>query len=313
MRQYAEWEGTNMTELTRPNARQLPDGAEIFLDHVGAFVATPDAASEALVRLGFTPTPISVQVNPDPAGGPPKLTGTGNVCAMLEQGYLELLFKTAETPLAAEFDAARTRYSGMHLAAFAVADAEAWHARLDAAGFALQPVVDMQRPVATADCEGVAAFSVVRLAPGQMAEGRIQMLRHRTEATVWQPRWLSHPNTAVGLKALTIAVGDVAEAAARYARFFGCEPRLTESAARFVLDRGVVELVPPASILAAWPGASVPSLPFMASTTIGVRSLDAAADGFAAGGLTFHRAADRITVPLPDGIGAGAWVFEPVD
>ena len=51
--------------------RRLPAGDEIFLDHVGHFVADPAAASQALARAGFAPTPISVQVNPDPAGGPP--------------------------------------------------------------------------------------------------------------------------------------------------------------------------------------------------------------------------------------------------
>ena len=52
-------------------------------------------------RAGFAPTPVSVQVAPD--GGP---TGTGNVCAMMTRGYMEVLFKTADTPLGREFEAA---------------------------------------------------------------------------------------------------------------------------------------------------------------------------------------------------------------
>ena len=32
-----------------------------------------------------------------------------------------------------------------------------------------------------------------------MAEGRIQTLTHHTEDAVWQPRWLAHPNGALGL------------------------------------------------------------------------------------------------------------------
>src|SRR6266853_6216757 len=103
--------------------RQLPAGDEIFLDHVGHFVREPEAASRALQRAGFAPTPISVQVNPDPGGGAPRLTGTGNVTAMLAQGYIEVLFKTADTPIAGELEAAMARYHGIHLVAFAVADA----------------------------------------------------------------------------------------------------------------------------------------------------------------------------------------------
>src|SRR3954469_11148440 len=100
--------------------RQLPIGDEIFLDHVGHFVRDPEAAAAALTRAGFAPTPLSVQVAPD--GGP---TGTGTACAMLTRGYGEVLFKTADTPLGREFEAALARHSGLQLAAFAVADAPA--------------------------------------------------------------------------------------------------------------------------------------------------------------------------------------------
>src|SRR5215468_7171718 len=121
--------------------RQLPREGEIFLDHVGHFVPDPEAASHALARAGFAPTPASIQSNPDPAGGAPRLTGTGNVTAMFARGYIEVLFKTADTPLGRELDAALARYHGVHLAAFSVADAAAAHERLAGAGFRTQPLV----------------------------------------------------------------------------------------------------------------------------------------------------------------------------
>ena len=102
---------------------QLPLGEEIFLDHVGHFVPDVEAARQALTRAGFAPTPVSIQVNPDPDGGAPRLTGTGNVTAMFARGYVEVLFKTADTPLVAELETAFARYRGYHLVAFAVADA----------------------------------------------------------------------------------------------------------------------------------------------------------------------------------------------
>ena len=114
--------------------RQLPAGDEIFLDHVGHFVRDAEAASRALARGGFAPTPISIQVNPNPVGGVSP-TGTGNITAMLSRGYIEVLFKTADTLLGREFDAALARHAGLHLAAFAVADAEKAHQRLAADGF----------------------------------------------------------------------------------------------------------------------------------------------------------------------------------
>src|SRR5262249_28108628 len=97
--------------------RQLPILEEVFLDHVGHFVRDPQSASRALARAGFAPTPVSIQVAPDPDGAP-RPTGTGNVTAMFTRGYIEVLFKTADTPLSRELEVARARYPGVHLAAF---------------------------------------------------------------------------------------------------------------------------------------------------------------------------------------------------
>src|SRR5262245_49767223 len=109
--------------------RQLPILEEIFLDHVAHFVRHPQSASRALTRAGFAPTPVSIQVVPDPDGAP-RPTGTGNVTAMFARGYIEVLFKTADTPLGRELEMARASYPGVHLAAFAAADAAAAHRRL---------------------------------------------------------------------------------------------------------------------------------------------------------------------------------------
>src|SRR5881227_170101 len=158
--------------------RQLPIADEIFLDHVGHFVRDPEAASGALVRAGFAPTPTSIQVNPDPAGGPAQPTGTGNITAMLARGYIEALFKAADTALGQELDHATRRYRGVHLAAFAVADAAKAHKRLAGAGFRMRALIDMTRPVDTVAGPTTAAFTLARLTPGEMPEGRIQILTH---------------------------------------------------------------------------------------------------------------------------------------
>ena len=290
-------------------ASQLPSGSDIFLDHVGHFVTDVEAARLALEQAGFAPTPVSIQVNPDPAGGAPRPTGTGNVCAMLGQGYIEVLFKTADTPLGRQLDAGLARYSGLHLAAFAVADSAREHARLTAAGFRMQPLVDMRRPVGTADGEGVAAFSVVRVEPDVFPEGRIQILRHLTEDTVWQPRWLGHPNTASGLAALTIAVADVAEAADRFSRFLARPAERRGEGARIVLDRGVLGLTSAEELARQWPKLCVPSLPFLAVATIEVASLAAAEGVLARAGLPATRRETTLEVPFPPALGYGLWVF----
>src|SRR6266516_924920 len=222
--------------------RQLPRADEIFLDHLAHFIPDAEAAIRALARAGFAPTPISVQVNPDPDGAP-RPTGTGNVTAMFTRGYIEVLFKTSDTPLAREFDAGLGRHAGVHLVAFAVADAAAARRRLAETGFRVRPLVEMQRPVDADGQPATAAFTIARVESGEMPEGRIQILTHRTEPVVWQPRWLSHPNGARGLMRILIVVADVAEAARRFARFTGRAPAPTPFGQTIELDRGRVDLL----------------------------------------------------------------------
>jgi hypothetical protein len=289
--------------------RRLPVGGEIFLDHVAHFVADPEAASQALARAGFSPTPISVQVNPDPAGGIPRPTGTGNVTCMLDRGYLEVLFRTADTPLGREFDAAMARYRGVHLAAFAVADAGATHTRLAQSGFSMQPLVAMQRPVETGAGEDIAAFSVVRVASGQMPEGRIQALTHRTEHTVWQPRWLSHPNGARALIDIVIAEADIGEAVERFRRFLDREACADRCGPAFHLNRGRVQLVTPESLERLFPRLVYPDPPFMAAYGIAVASLEQVVACLEVGRVAFSRHDGHVTALFPHELGVGGWVF----
>ena len=285
--------------------RQLPTGDEIFLDHVGHFVGDATAAAEALVRAGFAPTPRSVQVNRDDGA----LTGTGNITVMLERGYSEVLFKTADTPLGRELDGAIAQYPGLHLAAFAAADVGTAHRRLAAGGFRMRPLTEMQRPVDTETGPGTAAFTIARVEPGEMAEGRIQILTHRTEDTVWQKRWLAHPNGSVALAALMIAVADVDEAAQRFARFTD-RPAIASPLGRTVrLDRGRLELVTAEAFTAILPETIIPRLPFMGAYGLLVRSLDDAEAVLRRGGVRTRAIGAALAAPFPEALGVGAWLF----
>jgi hypothetical protein len=288
--------------------RQIPSGEEIFLDHVGHFVRDPVAASAALARAGFAPTPQSVQVNPDGRGGESP-TGTGNVTVMFRRGYIECLFKTADTALGRELDAAIARYPGLHLAAFSVGDAAAAHRRLHDGGFRVRPLVEMQRPVETENGPDVAAFTVARVEPGEMPEGRIQILTHRTEATVWQPRWLSHPNGAVGLVDLVIATSDVDEAANRFARFLDRRGRTNAEGLHIGLDRGRVQFMTADALAKLVPDVVVPPLPFVGVYAVTVTSLDMLANTLERGGVAFTRRGGYVLARFPESLGIGAWIF----
>jgi len=289
--------------------RQLPRGDEIFLDHLAHFVDDAQAAGRALARAGFAPTPLSIQSNPDPRGGPPRPTGTGNITTMFRCGYVEVLFKTSDTPIARELDAALGRYPGLHLAAFAVADAAAAHARLGTSGFRTRPLVHMQRPVDTESGPAVAAFTIARVEPGVMPEGRIQILTHRTEQAVWQPRWLDHPNGALALTEVVIAVADGEEAARRFARFTDRSAAANPGGRAVVLDRGRVQLMDATALAAMLPEVAVPALPFIGAYALVVASLDQAEQALRAGGVAARRAGSMLIAMFPPELGRGAWMF----
>ncbi len=288
--------------------RQLPAGGEIFLDHLAHFVRDAPAASRALAACGFAPTPVSIQVHSDPAGGT-RLTGTGNVTAMFARGYVEVLFKTADTPLGREFDAALDRHAGLHLAAFAVADAGKARERLAANGFRVRDLVRMERPVETETGPAAAAFTIARVEPGVMPEGRIQLLTHHTEHAVWQRRWLTHPNSATGLIDIVIAVADVEEAARRFARFTGCAPTPTPGGALIRLDRGGVYLVSHDRATQRLPEVAITTLPFIVGYALRVDSLAAAEAAIDGAELEWHAFEDGIAAVFPAELGEGAWFF----
>jgi Glyoxalase-like domain len=290
------------------DARQLPLREEIFLDHVGHFAADPEAASAALTSAGFFAAPRSVQVNPDGKGGV-VLTGTGNVTSMFRHGYIEVLYKTADTALGRELDGAMSRYTGVHLAAFSVADAAAAHRRLESSGFRVRPLAHFERPLETEAGPDVAKFTVTRVEPGQMAEGRIQILTHHTEAAVWQPRWLSHPNGAIGLIDVVIATVSLEEAAGRFSRFLG-RPVTDNAVGKAVrLDRGGVQLVTAEALARVMPDIAIPSLPFIGLYAVVVRSIPSLCEALQRGGVSFTAQDGFVTARFPSALGIGAWVF----
>jgi len=289
--------------------RQLPVGDEIFLDHVGHFVRDAQAASRALRRAGFAPTPVSIQADKEPSTGRLVPTGLGNITAMFARGYMEVLFKNSDTALAGELDAALAHRAGLHLAAFSVVDAAAAHERLAGAGFPVRDLVRMQRPVETENGPDIAAFTISRVKPMAMPEGRIQILTHHTESAVWQPRWLSHPNSVCDLIDVVIAVGDIEEAAQRFARFSSRPATFAPGGALIRLDRGGVYLVSHDQATEKLPEVPVTSLPFMIGYALGVESLAAAEAAVDGADLEWRAFEDGIVATFPAELGQGAWVF----
>ncbi len=253
---------------------QLPGDAEVFLDHIAHFVPAMVPAAEALEQCGFRLSPFTAQSNRIDGTAVP--AGTGNRCAMLRRGYIEILSATEDTPLGRQLQECLVRHIGLHLAAFSSADAAGEHRRLDAAGFPVLPLVDMRRPVATEEGEQDARFTIARIAPGIMPEGRIQFLTHHTQHLVWREPDLNHPNGAEALTALWIAADDPAEPAQRFARFTGRPARRDGEVETIRLDRDYLRFAPPRYLEREFGIVPGPPLPYLAAYDIEVAELDRA-------------------------------------
>lgn len=286
---------------------QLPGPGAVFLDHVAHFVPEMEAAAAALARVGFRLTPFTAQTNRENGTAVP--AGTGNRCAMLRRGYVEILAATAETPLAAQLRDRLARHVGLHLAAFSSADAAAEHRRLAAAGFPVLPLVDMRRPVADEGGEiAEARFTIARIAAGVMPEGRTQFLTHHTPDLVWRRGDLDHPNGARAFLGVWIAAADPEEAAARFSRFTGRPARADGGTRRIELERGFLAVARPERLDAEFGIAPGPPLPYFAAAEIAVGSLDRLRAALDAGSLAYRAIPAGVALSLPAAVG-GTMLF----
>lgn len=297
--------------------RQAPEPGEIFLDHIGWYIADMDACCAVFERLGFVLTPYTEHSHADAAGNR-KLSGTANRCAMTERGYLEFLTAVPdmESVLTRQLADGLDRYPGLHLIAFTCADAAAEYDRLEMEGFALQPLVRLRRPTTLDDgSEAMCAFSVIRTEPDAMEEGRIQTITQETPEAVWQPSLIARANAVDALTGVVVCVDHPAESAARFSRFTQKSPVLEEGRIDLVLDRGVVSFVTPEELSALVPGITAPATPFIAAVALRSRDLDATRQYFDGAGVAFDDAAPgRLIVSRDMAMGAamvfhapGAW------
>ena len=286
----------------------VPAAGEVVLDHVGLFVPEMVRAADAFARLGFRLTPFSPQRHRLAPGQPLVPAGTANRLAVLREGYIELLTPVADTPVANQLCAAIERYAGLHLIAFG-GDAGAAQARLSDEGFAPQPVIHLERTVATATGDDTARFSVVRVPPGTMAEGRVQYCQHHTPELVWQERWLEQPNRARALAGLVLCVADPAEAAARHGRFVGRPARAADHALLLELDRGRLVFTDPPGLARLLPGTAVPALPCMAALAVAADDLAATGAVLAQNGVPVAKVGTGMLVAAMPGSLAGSICF----
>jgi hypothetical protein len=279
-------------------AHQRPPPGTLCLDHISHFVPDLDAAGTLLESLGFVVTPLSVQMTPD---GP---AGSSNRCVMLEEGYLEILTPTHDTPVGRQMRAFMAGHTGVHLACFGTPSADEEHVRLSAHGFEPLPIVRLSRPV---DDDMTARFNVVRVPPEKMPEGRIQFVEQLAPEAIWRESHLAHGNGVLGLQAVFVVADDPVAVAARYARFSALLPRRDGAFARLSSERGDVVI----GTREQWIDAlgAAPAAPSLAGYALKCRDPASFAARCETAGLAVRKDPARLAVRLPPALG-GAWILQ---
>ncbi|MBV9220630.1 MAG: VOC family protein [Methylobacteriaceae bacterium] len=271
------------------------------LDHVGIAVPDLDAAATQFRKLGFRLTPRGYHTLPVQQDGTRPKVGTGNHCAMLTQGYIELIGITdPASPSIGRLLQALSRHAGLQLVAFGTPDAQATASALQRLGIAAAAPRPLERPIEEDGRAELARFELVEFPSEILSEGHFFAIRHATPDLLWKPGLTRHENGAASLAAVTVAVVDPADFAGRLGRLLAIEP---DDRASLALARGRVDAVDGGWLADRAFDAKV-AVPFIAGISVDVTDLDATARALAAGSVPFERVRASIRVAPEHACGA---------
>lgn len=296
-------------------------GTALALDHVGICAQQLGPMTAQFEALGFSLSPIAQQSGRPTPEAPVELYATGNRCAFLKHGYIELLAILEPGRFDNGLGKFIARYEGLHILAMGMDDAEANLARMRRAGIPIPGVAHLERPVDKPDGPR-AKFS--RLPYPDAPEGRLQLITHHTPELIWQERWMDHANQAVALTELLLVSAEPAVTAARLSKLTGLviEPRGAGGfLLRFPGGVGVagpqapametrVAICAPEDLPATLPGVAIPDLPFMAGFWVQTSDGNAAVRRLLARLPLMELPGGALMVP-PEHAAGAALIFHP--
>jgi catechol 2,3-dioxygenase-like lactoylglutathione lyase family enzyme len=181
------------------------------IDHALVGVADLDGARDAYTRLGFTTTPRGRHIG----------WGTGNYTIMFADEYIELLGVVDPSQYIHGLDTFLKTGEGLLNVALATRDAEAAFRWLQQNGIDASPPENLQRLLETDGGDSTLRFKNLYLPPEVTPGLKTFACEHLTRDMVWRPEWLSHPNGATGISAVTVVMPALDGVKDAYARLFG--------------------------------------------------------------------------------------------
>lgn len=266
------------------------------LDHIGLYVRSMETSAQQYEWLGFRLTPLSQHSSTNPQTGEVSLAGIGNRCAMLRQGYIELVAVVDDSLDPRGVVTGLQRYEGIHILALRTHEAQAACNALRAKGFDAR-LGDLRRTIK--DLPGgpqVARFTQIRTPADAMVEATVFMLSHETPELLWRDDLTEHPNGALSLdETLLLVSADFDAVVDRYARYLGTAAVVNGQEASFHLPHGVIRLFDPEAAAKRFSDLHAPDHSFPFGFVVGVRDLARTEQLLRANGVPVSRAMG----PLP--------------
>jgi hypothetical protein len=285
------------------------------LDHVGVVISDLERGRRDYSRLGFNLTPRSDHSGARVAGGPVEPWGSGNHCAMLRNGYLEVMGITDPRKYSSALDMV-AKYEGLHIIALGCASADETYAAIRARGGQVEAPHALERDAAFGP-DGRetrrASFRNMYVDRARVTEARFIIIEHCTRDVLWQPHLLAHPNGALAMRDAFLCVPDPQATAAKFSPLFGADWREHEPGClKLALARGALWLMTEA-VWRQWaPDAAVPMRGSPVGFGVTVQDLAATRRLLVANGVTVQNGRDGgIWVGPQQAAGAVAYFFAP--
>lgn len=285
---------------------------ELKLDHVGIGVKDLERGRAAYERLGFRLTARSMHSGSPSAGAPIVPWGSGNHCAMLGTGYIEVLGLTDPTRYSSVKDMV-ARYEGLHIVALGCEDADATYQALRNAGVPVEAPRALERDASFGpDDQAVrrARFRNIYLDRSRYPEARFLYIEHLTRDVLWQPHLLDHPNGALALERVYFCSEDVAALCTKIGSALGARPeRLAPGHGMVSLACGSVHVFDAAQWAARCGTPAAEGYPAAVGFGVRVKSLAATRELLVQRGVSIDER-DGIWADPAEGCGASLHFFE---
>ena len=290
-----------------------------ILHHVGVINTNLNTLAEKYEKLGFLLSPVSIPKIILEPGGYPEALGIGNIHAIFENNYIELLgivdanrWKNIPKDNLGPYniDPPLKRYEGLHVMHFGTNHIELIKQRFGELEISCSEIKHFQRNVQTEAGEQTMKARTIAFLPDTNPEGLLQVAQTDTPELVFQPQHMIHSNGAIRLIEHILCCANPEQVAKKYEKLSGHRGVKIKNN-YFIIDLGDSQIIvfAPEYLAEIVPNYTPPTIPFMVAFTIETSDLQLAKNVLFKNSVSFMEKNGKIIVG-PNDAGGCAVIFK---